>query len=281
MDELPVGEAENPKTQPLKMGVSSAVALEGGAVSVVSPRVGLDHHSLVVPEEVHFVLADARVHLRAGQAVTATEAEEEAFELAAAEFFLSLEIGRADQPEVQSPPDGPLENPLGRGAVKVAKRPLGPRDRNAVAAGPNTGNEGVGSMDLDAAALSASAVPDDAYMDRSGMRLEHAPKRGGALMADDGSLAERENRRHAPAFEGQAGVADRVHTTMNAMKPAGLDSAGDSVLVDPGTSKLRCAHDAVLPSGNLRDYLVGPGAFLAHIASKAPTPVPLPFIARF
>jgi hypothetical protein len=99
-------------------------------------------------------------------------------------------------------------------------------------------------------------------------------------MADNGSLAERENRRHAPAFEGQAGVADRVHTTMNAMKPAGLDPAGDCVLADPGRSKLRCAHDAVLPSGDLCDYLVGLGAFLAHTASKAPTPVPLPFIAR-
>jgi hypothetical protein len=51
VDELPVGEAENPKTLPLKMGVSSAIALEGGAVSVVSPRVSLDHHSLVGPEE--------------------------------------------------------------------------------------------------------------------------------------------------------------------------------------------------------------------------------------
>jgi hypothetical protein len=88
VDELPVGEAENPKTQPLKMGVSSAVALEGGAVSVVSPRIGLDHHSLVGPVEVHFVWADGRVHLRAGQAVTATKAEEETLQLAAAELFL-------------------------------------------------------------------------------------------------------------------------------------------------------------------------------------------------
>jgi hypothetical protein len=103
-------------------------------------------------------LADARVHLRAGQAVTATEAEEEAFELAAAEFFLRLEIGRADQPEVQSPPDGPLENPLGRGAVKVAKRPLGPRDRNAVAAGPKIGNEGGGAVHRDSSPLLAAAV---------------------------------------------------------------------------------------------------------------------------
>jgi len=37
----------------------------------------------------------------------------------------------------------------------------------------------------------------------------------------------------------------------------------------------------VLPTGDLCDYLVGLGAFLAHTASKAPTPVPLPFIAGF
>jgi hypothetical protein len=35
----------------------------------------------------------------------------------------------------------------------------------------------------------------------------------------------------------------------------------------------------VLPSGDLCDDLVALGAFLAHTASKAPTPVPLPFIA--
>jgi hypothetical protein len=35
----------------------------------------------------------------------------------------------------------------------------------------------------------------------------------------------------------------------------------------------------VLPSRDLCDYLVALGAFLAHTGSKAPTPVPLPFIA--
>jgi hypothetical protein len=74
------------------MGVSSAVALEGGAVSVVSPRVGLDDDVLLAPKKIHFVRSDAHVHLWLGKAVTATEAEEEAFELATAELFLGPKL---------------------------------------------------------------------------------------------------------------------------------------------------------------------------------------------
>jgi hypothetical protein len=90
--QLSVGEAQDAKTQALKVDVSGSVPLKGGAVAVVTPGVRLDDHALVTPEEIHFVRADARVHLWLGKAVSAAKASKDPLELAARELGLALEI---------------------------------------------------------------------------------------------------------------------------------------------------------------------------------------------
>jgi hypothetical protein len=87
-----MGEAQDPKTQALKVGVSGAVALEGRAVAVVAKPVGLHDQAAVTPEEVDFVWPDASVHLWPGKAVAAAEAQEGPLELAAGEVRLAPEI---------------------------------------------------------------------------------------------------------------------------------------------------------------------------------------------
>jgi hypothetical protein len=89
---LPVGEAENPKPEALKVGVAGAVGLERGPIAVVAEAVGLDDQPAVPPEEVHFVPAYAGVHLRLGKAVAATEAQEDSLELAAGEVGLAPDV---------------------------------------------------------------------------------------------------------------------------------------------------------------------------------------------
>jgi len=59
---------------------------------VVAPRVGLDDHSLLPPQEVHLVGTEARVHLRLRKTVAAAEAEEETFEFASGEVILVREV---------------------------------------------------------------------------------------------------------------------------------------------------------------------------------------------
>jgi hypothetical protein len=212
-----VRDAEDTKTQALKMSVPGAVALERGAVGVVAKAVGLNDHLPITPEEVDLVPTDARVHLWLGKAVATTDAEEETLELAAREVVFPLQIVRADEAQVESPSDGPSENRLGRGAVEVAKGALRARHGNALATGHNIGNEGVGSMDRDAAALSASRASWERDVDEPVLWLEHPPKSRRAEVADDRPLPERKYSGHAPPFEAELGVAYGVDTAMNAV----------------------------------------------------------------
>ena len=167
MDELPVGEAENPKTQPLKMGVSSAVALEGGAVSVVSPRVGLDHQRAIAPEEVDLVGAEPGIHLRLGKAVAAPDAQEQSLELAASEVGFADLVG-PDQPEVERSTNSATVHRLGNGAAQVLERACRLGHRDALAAGRNTGNEGGGAVNPDSAPLLSAAVTRNRDIDEPG-----------------------------------------------------------------------------------------------------------------
>jgi hypothetical protein len=141
------------------MRVAGAVGFERGPAAVVAEAVRLDDQAARAPEEVHFVLADASGHLRLGKAVAATEAEEDSLELATGEEVLAPDVRRAHEPQVKRPPKPPAEDRLGRGAVEVSERAARPRHRDAVAAGRNTGNEGVGSVDPDALPLLPAAVP--------------------------------------------------------------------------------------------------------------------------
>jgi hypothetical protein len=122
--------------------------------------------------------------------------------------------------------------------VEVSKRSLGLRHRDAVAASRNTGNEGGGSVDRDAAALPASGVARQRDVDGPVMWLQHSPDSSRAEVAHRRSLTEGKQRRHAPAFEVELGVADRVNTAMKSVKPPGLRALRDSLIADPGLVQL-------------------------------------------
>src|SRR4051812_43085201 len=104
-----MGQAEDAKTQALKVGVPSAVALEGGSVAVVAEPVGLDDQAAVAPDEVDLVWPGAGIHLGHWKAVAPAERQEESLQLAAGEV-VAFEIAGADQAEVEGSADGTAEN---------------------------------------------------------------------------------------------------------------------------------------------------------------------------
>jgi hypothetical protein len=134
-----VRKAQDAITQALKVGVSGSVTLEGGAIAVVAPGVGLHDHTLLPPEEVDFVPSNTRINLGLGKAVATAEAEHELLQFASRELLLPLEVRRADQATVEGFADGALIYGLGNGAVEVAQGSRGLRDRDAVAERRNTG----------------------------------------------------------------------------------------------------------------------------------------------
>lgn len=88
LHDVQVGEAQDPETLALKMGIPSAVAFERVAMTVMTEAVGLDDQPAVPPEEVDLVRANPGIDLWLGKAVAATEAEEEPLELRPGEIGL-------------------------------------------------------------------------------------------------------------------------------------------------------------------------------------------------
>jgi len=136
-------------------------------------------------------------------------------------------------------------------------------------------------MELDAAAGLPAAMARDRDVDWPRMGVQHAPKGRCAPVADRRAAAQRQDGGHAPALEAELAVADRVNSSMNAVQPAGADASRDPVLRETRTPKLARADHAVLPARDPSDQSLAIGAKVSHIATKAPTPIPLPFVAAF
>jgi hypothetical protein len=241
-----VGESEDPKTQALKVGVPGTVALERGAVGVMAESVRLDDQAPIAPEEVDLVRTDARIDPWRGKVVATAEAEEETLELAARELLLRSELFGTDQTQVQGSADSVAVHGLWNCAVKVAESAGRPCHCDGLVAGRNIGNEGPGSVNLDAGTLSAATVSRDAHVYRPRLRLEHSPKRRRTLMAHDGPVAKGEHGCHTPAFEGEAGMADGVNPSMNTVEPPGLRPFGNGCSAEPRRSELGRGDHAVL-----------------------------------
>jgi hypothetical protein len=221
---LAVGEAQDPEAEALQLRVASTVGFEGSTVAVVSESIGLDDNSAIPPEEVHLVGPEASIHLWLGKAVTAADGEEATLELAAGEIGLSFQIGIGDQTEIECSADGLLVEGAWDYAVEVPKSSRGTSDGHIGAPGHETGNEGGGPMDSDAGTALPATVRWEGDVNRSGARGKHPPEHRSASMAHRRALTESEGSRHAPAFEGQSGVADGINTAMKAVKSGGSGS---------------------------------------------------------
>ena len=213
--------------------------------------------------------------------MAATEGEKGTLELAAREVGVGAQIGFRDQAEIQRSPNRCTEHRLGNAAVQIAERSRRLGDRDAVATGRNSGDEGVGSVDRDALALPPAPIPWDGHMDPPPMRPEHGPDRGGAVMTEDRPTSNGKGSRHATPFESEIGVAHGVNTAMNAVQAAGDGASAHCFSAEPGRRELGRADDSVLASGDSRDHQVAFGSFVTHSVTKAPTAVLLPFIAGF
>jgi hypothetical protein len=112
---------------------------------------------------------------------------------------------------------------LGNGAVEVAERSLRLRQRNPLPASNKVGNEGGGAVDSESLALLTSTLSRNRHLNRSIVRRQHSPQVRRTSVADSSTLSKRQNRSHAPAFEGELGVPHRVNTAMQAVQPSCLD----------------------------------------------------------
>jgi hypothetical protein len=182
--QLPVGEPQDTQTQALKGSIPGPIRLERIPMCVVLETIDLRDHCSVPPDEVDLIWAHLGIHLGRGKAVTVTQTPKEPLELAAGEVVVVSELGRRNQAEIQRAADSALVRRLAKVAVEVPESPTRLRDGDAVAAGRDTVMEGVGSVDLDPAALLSSPVSGKRDVDRAASGPQHPPHRRRGLVTN-------------------------------------------------------------------------------------------------
>src|SRR5438093_1271362 len=78
-----------------------------------------------------------------------------------------------------------------------------------------------------------ASVTEEGDVHRPRVRLEHSPDCRGALRADDRSPPKCEQCRHAPAFEAESRMADRVNPAMKTVQASTLRSLRDALIAEP------------------------------------------------
>jgi len=87
-------------------------------------------------------------------------------------------------------------------------------------------------------------------MHRIGLGMaSYFPEPGGAPVAEHRRLPGCKHSGDPSPLVTQAGVADRINATMNAMKAPGGDALRDAARQDPGSEELLGRDDAVLRGG--------------------------------
>jgi len=112
--------------------------------------------------------------------------------------------------------------------------------------------------------------------------IADAPQRGGRAMAQGGSRAGGEDRRHPTALPGQGAVADRIDAAMHEVQPAGREAAIDRAVREPERHELGPRHDPVLCGRQRRDRGVrgSSGGFTPICVANPPLDCHTPMVAR-
>ena len=85
---------------------------------------------------------------------------------------------------------------------------------------------------------------------------DEAPKRRGRAMAEQGSGAKREDRRHPATTLGQQGVADGVDATVKQVETAPCEASLDGALVEAKLVQLGPGNHPVLPPRKRRERML-------------------------
>ena len=173
VSELGGGEPAHAVAEGVEVELTVVIVLERLPSAVRSVTVGLDDEPLLGPEEVHGVRADRDVHLRFGQVVAATEAQEGALELGAGAVGRDVAEGEAKELGLA---DGTALD-FGRGdPLEVGERSGRRRHSDAVADGRGVGVQRGGAVQADAGAAADGAADED--VDCTGAGAQQLPQLG-------------------------------------------------------------------------------------------------------
>jgi len=122
-------------------------------------------------------------------------------------------------------------------------------------------------MNVDAAAAAVARGSGEGNVDRTVEGAEESPEHGCGSVAEDGSLAAGENRRHEAAVQAQAAMPDRVDAAMDAVQLSAVDSVSNRPRAQARGFELSARNYSVLPSSEGGNLGVGGVAFLTHLGT--------------
>ncbi len=125
-------------------------------------------------------------------------------------------------------------------------------------------------MDAKASSTLAPVVVRDGDVDWTVERTQETPVNGRGSVTQYRTVPTSKNRCHPPCLFAQPLVANRIDTTMQAMKEPSLSALGDRALRQPHLDELRCRHDSMLLACHTRDAQIHRGALVNHEDTKAP-----------
>jgi hypothetical protein len=125
-------------------------------------------------------------------------------------------------------------------------------------------------MQPNAPAGPSTSAPWNRDIDEPFRVLQQAPDSRSAPVTNDRPLPASEGCRHPSPLRRNRRMTYGVDTPVHSVQPSETHSPRDAVPAQPNLQKLLDRQDAVLPNRNPRDLHVGTGAFVSHIAIKAP-----------
>jgi hypothetical protein len=131
--------------------------------------------------------------------------------------------------------------------------------------GGGLAGEVASAMDPQPGAFAGAAAGDGDVDDHRGAGAQ-LPQRRRRGMAEDPVRTGREHRGHPSPARGQDGVAERIHTVMDAAEPSCRDAVGDRGVAEAELAQLTTRDYAVLACRERRDRHVHAGwcGFFRH-----------------
>jgi hypothetical protein len=290
--DLSPGEAQHLIPEELQSCIAPAILLECGAGAVRLPSIHFDDQA-VRQRKSTSNRSTWTFHLWLRKSMAANEGKEPFLQFGTGPWRygrarppLSAVGSVADrQAKKLGFPNGGGEFRLREDGTQIRESASGSGHRDPVAPGAIGWRKRGRSMEPYTVAACPATIRRDGHIDGSGSNAflprkparaaADTPQLGRAPMAQHGTIAAGENRRHPSSFRAQTAMPDRINTAMNAVKAAGADAIRNSARQNAAGDELRSRDHAVLPGGNMgnRPFWGALGDFVRHIRTKSTTPL--------
>jgi hypothetical protein len=179
-----------------------------------------------------------------------------------------VELGEVEHAEELGAVENGFERTVAQpGGSEIEHRPCGRGDRQAPEHRDLVLGEYVRAVDPDAGPALSARPPAYGEVDQARAGRAEPVRVRGAVVAEEGVVAECEHRRPPPTFATDGGMSDGVHATVQLMQPSRIHAATDLPARQAEADQLIERDDAGLTHREPRDQPIR-GELSTHVVLK-------------